>query len=115
MTFSATLVHQLRAFEAVNSILPEDRGIHGSIGIGYGDLLVIGDEDLFGTEMNLASKLGEDLACAGEILLSPAAHDALPSDRYRCEQVDVIISGLEVRCHRFQEVIRPRLEGPVVS
>ena len=34
--------------------------------------------------MNLASKLGEDLACKDEILLTPAAYQALPPDHYRC-------------------------------
>ena len=31
-------------------------------------------EDLFGNEMNLASKLGEDVAASGEIFLTAAAH-----------------------------------------
>ena len=68
------------AFRAVNSVMPDDRDIRGSIGIGYGDLLVVGDdpdggrvEDVFGHEMNLASRLGEDLASGAEILLTPAA------------------------------------------
>ena len=34
---------------------------HFSYGIGYGDVLDI-DEDMFGLEVNLASKIGEDLA-----------------------------------------------------
>jgi class 3 adenylate cyclase len=43
-----------------------------SYGIGYGDLLDL-DGDTFGLEVNLASKMGEDLARPGEILLTPAA------------------------------------------
>jgi adenylate cyclase len=43
-----------------------------SYGIGYGDLLDL-DGDIFGLEVNLASKIGEDLARPGEILLTPAA------------------------------------------
>ena len=35
------------------------------------------DSDLFGLEVNLASKLGEDLARPGEALLTPAAVTAL--------------------------------------
>lgn len=56
-----------------NAVLPEDWDVHVSIGIGYGKLLVIGQDDLYGSEMNLASKLGEDVAKAGEVLLTEAA------------------------------------------
>jgi class 3 adenylate cyclase len=38
------------------------------VGLGYGKMLRIGDEDVFGAEVNAASKLGEDTAGAGEIL-----------------------------------------------
>jgi adenylate cyclase len=58
---------------AHNAVLPRDWDVHVSIGIGYGELLMVGDTDLYGCELNLASKLGEDLAGPGEILLTPAA------------------------------------------
>lgn len=38
------------------------------VGLGYGDILKIGDTDIFGAEVNAASKLGEDIAKQGEIL-----------------------------------------------
>src|SRR5689334_20769157 len=34
----------LRGFSAINNVLPPARHLHGSIGIGFGDALVIGDE-----------------------------------------------------------------------
>lgn len=40
------------------------------IGIGYGDMLRIGDDDVFGAEVNAASKLGEDTAGPREILVT---------------------------------------------
>ena len=43
------------------------------VGIGWGHILKIGDEDCYGHEVNLASKLGEDIAEGGEILVTPAA------------------------------------------
>jgi adenylate cyclase len=43
------------------------------IGIGYGEMLRIGEVDVFGREVNAASKLGEDIATAREILLTEAA------------------------------------------
>lgn len=42
------------------------------VGIGYGKVLRIGDVDVFGHEVNSASKLGEDTAKAYEILVTPA-------------------------------------------
>jgi adenylate cyclase len=56
-----------------NAVLPEDWDLHVGIGIGYGDMLMVGDEDFFGGELNLASKLGEDVAEAGDVLLTEAA------------------------------------------
>ncbi|MCD6498892.1 MAG: adenylate/guanylate cyclase domain-containing protein [Deltaproteobacteria bacterium] len=50
------------------------------IGIGWGDVLLIGDEDVFGDEMNLASKLGEDVAGPGEILLTASAWEAVRNE-----------------------------------
>lgn len=40
------------------------------VGLGYGKVLRIGDIDVFGHEVNSASKLGEDTAKAGEILVT---------------------------------------------
>ncbi len=51
---------------------PQDERLRFSYGVGYGELLEV-DGDLFGLEMNLASKLGEDLARPGEALLTPSA------------------------------------------
>jgi adenylate cyclase len=42
------------------------------IGLGWGRVLRIGDRDVFGAEVNAAAKLGEDVAEAGEILVSEA-------------------------------------------
>lgn len=43
------------------------------VGIGFGDMLRIGDSDVFGAEVNAACKLGEDTAKASEILITGAA------------------------------------------
>lgn len=43
------------------------------VGIGSGQVLRVGDADLFGAEVNAACKLGEDVAKAGEILMTGAA------------------------------------------
>ena len=61
-----------------NASRPADERVRFSYGIGYGELVDLGS-DLFGLEVNLASRLGEDRARPGEILLTPAAAEALPA------------------------------------
>lgn len=46
-------------------------------GVGFGKLIKVGDADVFGHEVNLAGKLGEDIAKANEILVTPAVHAAI--------------------------------------
>ncbi len=48
-------------------------------GVGFGRVLRIGDTDVFGREVNSASKLGEDTAKAGEVLVTQAVVDAAGS------------------------------------
>jgi hypothetical protein len=47
------------------------------IGIGFGDVLAIGPNLSQGTEMVQASKLGEDIARANEVLLTENAYQAM--------------------------------------
>ena len=47
------------------------------LGLGYGDMLRIGDDDVFGAEVNAASKLGEDTADPWEILVTDDFKTAL--------------------------------------
>lgn len=55
---------------------PPEEQILLCLGIGYGDVLRVGDTDVWGREVNAASKLGEDTARAGEILVTRAAREA---------------------------------------
>ena len=66
-----------RNVEIANEPLPAASEIYIAIGVGYGRILLVGDDDAYGDEMNVACKLGEDLAEQGEILLTAAAHEAL--------------------------------------
>ena len=45
------------------------------VGLGFGRVLKIGDSDVFGAEVNAASKLGEDRANSGEILVTGAVRE----------------------------------------
>lgn len=44
------------------------------VGLGSGHILRIGDAEIFGAEVNAASKLGEDIARADEILVTDSFH-----------------------------------------
>jgi len=88
-----------RSLDAANTYLPEDWDLHAGIGIGYGPILLIGDQDLFGSEMNVASKLGEDVAARGEILLSSAARERIESE-IDATEIAVQLSGITLRAYR---------------
>ena len=47
--------------------------VYLSVGIDYGRLLLVGDEDYYGDPVNTASKLGEDLAGKSETLITERA------------------------------------------
>ena len=82
----------------INETLPEDERLHCSIGIGCGDVLCIGPGHIQGNEVNLAAKLGEDIAGQGQILLTAAARAAVPAEVLTREAA-VSIAGLELRYH----------------
>jgi len=85
------------ACTAHNEGRPEHFQILMSFGIGFGDILDLEGEDYFGDEVNVASKLGEDIGSGGQTLLTAgAAHSAeLPGGHF-LEQHSVRISGLNL-------------------
>jgi adenylate cyclase len=85
----------------VNEVLPADWDLHACIGIGHGDVLAVGDHEIYGNEMNLASKLGEDVGCGGEILLTPAAYARLPAGEVEAELLEATISDLVIPYYRL--------------
>ena len=89
----------------MNRTLPANERLRFSYGVGYGDVLDL-DGDVFGLEVNLASKIGEDLARPGEILLTPQAAAALdPATLRRVVPHKVVAFGRSaIPVHR----LRPR-------
>jgi class 3 adenylate cyclase len=65
------------ALRRLNARKPRNERLAFSYGVGFGDVLEI-ERDVFGLEVNLASKLGEDRATRNEALFTPAAAAALP-------------------------------------
>jgi class 3 adenylate cyclase len=54
-----------------------DKPVRCCIGIGYGAVYAIGPNLAMGDEMNRASRLGEDIACGEETLVTENVHEAL--------------------------------------
>lgn len=78
--------------------------IGASIGIDCGDLLLIRNADFFGDPVNVASKLGEDIAGRGEVLVTDQAYaEAGRPAGYAA--VNYNVSGLPIsawrRCYDF--------------
>ena len=65
----------LRALETANRTLDPDDHVNLCVGIESGHLLRL-EDDAFGDPVNVACKLGEDIAKAGEVLLGPNAYAA---------------------------------------
>lgn len=90
----------VRAALAIRSLLaadPHPEKIHVSMGIDGGRVLMVDTIDVFGHPVNRASKLGEDIAEADEILITAEAYatlDAASRPAGRATQISV--AGLEI-------------------
>ena len=85
------------AFKASNLLTSDDLDIHISCGIDYGKLLIIGHEDCFGDPVNRASKMGEDVAAAGEILITKEAMQMIPAEAaIVAREISISISGVNI-------------------
>lgn len=71
----AALAMQL-CTQAYNGSRTDEEKVLLCVGIGFGNVLRIGDADVFGAEVNAACKLGEDIAKANDILMTGAASRA---------------------------------------
>lgn len=79
-----------------NQTKPEAEAILLCIGLGYGRILRIGDQDVFGAEVNAASKLGEDTARSGEILATEAVRLAVGTHPHlQWQAIDTVPPGAE--------------------
>jgi adenylate cyclase len=82
--------------ESANVILPSDKELYASIGIGHGSILNVDNETIYGNEVNLASKLGEDIGNLGDVLLTSSAYEQVKGAGIECEEHTVSVSGLEL-------------------
>lgn len=91
----------IRDVTIANVPLPAGDEIYVSIGIGYGSMLVVGHDNLFGDEMNIACKLGEDIAQQSEVLLTANAYAAIDTTVWKCEELDLSVSGIGLTVYRL--------------
>jgi class 3 adenylate cyclase len=91
------------AFRAENLLTSDDLDIHISCGIDYGKILMVGHEDCFGDPVNRASKMGEDLAVAGEILITKEAMEMIPAQAgIKAREMNVSISGMTISAYLIE-------------
>jgi adenylate cyclase len=85
------------AFDASNILTPDELDIRIACGIDYGRILVVGSEDCFGDAVNRASKLGEDVAEAGDILVTKEAMQLIPEEAgIKTREINISISGIDI-------------------
>jgi class 3 adenylate cyclase len=86
-----------------NLATEDDSDVYVSIGIGHGPVLLF-CEDMYGNELNLASKLGEDVAERNEILLTEAAKRMLKGKRKSSfSSMPLTVSGVNMRAWKWKE------------
>jgi class 3 adenylate cyclase len=86
-----------KAFEIENDRFPEEFDIRVSCGLDHGKIILLEGQDFFGDAVNIASKLGEDVAKAGEILVAQSAIATLPENvTLNATPMSFSISGLQL-------------------
>lgn len=98
------------AFAASNLLTADDLDIHVSIGIDYGKILIVNNEDMFGDAVNRACKMGEDIGNADEILITKEAMDLIPKEaEIEGKPIQVNIGG--VSTDAFQIIYKKEEES----
>lgn len=85
-----------KALQKYNKRKSKEEQVLLCVGLGYGKVLKIGDNDVFGNEVNAASKLGEDIAKAGEVLVTESVKDNCdPKEKFKFEAITDIPPGAD--------------------
>ena len=90
----------LAMFDAVRAegrARPDAEQIWLGVGIGYGAILDVEGREIFGDAVNIASKLGEDVANENDVLVSAdAAREAVAPHGFRFEARRARLSAMEL-------------------
>lgn len=89
-----------RHFAEENRHWDEDHHIRVCIGIDFGRFLLLKKVDFYGSPVNLASKLGEDTADPGEVLVTDNAWKRLPDETdLTSGNLSITVSGVDISAH----------------
>ncbi|MCA9718636.1 MAG: adenylate/guanylate cyclase domain-containing protein [Myxococcales bacterium] len=102
----AAALGMIKAAHELNTTLDEDDRVGLCIGVEHGRMLRL-DDDAFGDPVNVAFKLGEDIAEAGEVLIGASAFA-------RVEELDYDFTGYSVSEARGAETGKVVLEHRAV-
>lgn len=81
-------IDMLRAVEVLNeTAAPEDQ-LGLALGVEYGSMIRLSD-DAYGDPVNVAFKLGEDIASRGQLLVGESAHKRLVDSGYSFEGCNI--------------------------
>jgi adenylate cyclase len=94
----AAAVGMMWAAAAANADLGEDDRMLLCIAVGFGHILELAD-DFFGDEVNITFKLGEDVAKAGEVLLTEGALQNMRGhgDEPEVQDRETVVGGVPVK------------------
>lgn len=95
------------AFKSSNLLTTDDFDISISCGIDYGRILIVGNKDCFGDAVNRACKLGEDVATAGEILVTVDAINTINTGLdFKLREMNVSISGINIPSYAIEYSVK---------
>ncbi len=87
-------IHMQRLLKTYNVDKSDEEKVLLCVGLGFGKVLKIGDADVFGAQVNAASKLGEDTAEPWEILVTDSVKDkAADMPDISFEEIDEVPPG----------------------
>lgn len=99
-------IHQV--LHEYNKSVSDEEKILLCIGLGYGKILNLGYDDVFGAEVNAASKLGEDTAKSWEILVTDSFYENVKDSKiakeYNFEKIDFIPPGAKAAYNAVRKV-----------
>lgn len=87
--------------DTANLVTADESDIFVSIGIGFGTILLACD-DVYGDELNLTSKLGEDVAEKNEVLLTSSARADITNTTWEFDELPVSFGGVATTMHRLR-------------
>ncbi len=90
------------AFDGMNMKTQDDLNIYITCGIDFGRFLLVNRSNFFGSCVNTASKLSEDIGGPGDILVTQSAMGLLRDGvTFNCEEKIYEISGVKIEAQRI--------------